>query len=66
MHMTINQIRFEIVMNQEHKLGEMECTNSCMDKLQIYAFNYIRRVKMGIYVVLHQNNKGIISNFLRL
>jgi hypothetical protein len=42
MHMTINQIRFEIVMNQKHKLGEMECTSSCADKLQIYALDYIR------------------------
>jgi hypothetical protein len=64
MHMTINQIRFEIVMNQEHKLGRMECTSSCTDKLQIYVFDYIRWVKMGMYVVLHQNNRGVISKFL--
>jgi hypothetical protein len=42
MHKTINQIRFEIVMNQEHKLGEVECISSCMDKLQIYAFDYTK------------------------
>jgi hypothetical protein len=66
MHMTINQIRFEIVMNQEHKLGKMKCTSSCTDKLQIYALDYIRQVKMCIYVVLHQNNRGVISKFLRL
>ncbi len=61
MHMTINQMKFEIVMNQEHKLRKMECTSSCMDKLQIYVFDYIRWVKMG---VLHQNNRGVISKFL--
>jgi hypothetical protein len=66
MHMIINQIRFEIVMNQEHKLGEMECTSSCTNKFQIYAFNSIRRVKMGIYVVLHQNNRGVIFKILHL
>jgi hypothetical protein len=42
MHKIINQIRFEIVMNQEHKLGEMECISSCTNKLQIYAFDYTR------------------------
>jgi hypothetical protein len=66
MHKTINQIRFEIVMNQEHQLGKMECISFCMEKLQIYAFDYTRRVKMGIYVVLHQHSRGVIYKFLHL
>jgi len=66
MHKTVNQIRFEIAMNQEYKLGEMECISFCMEKLQIYAFDYTRWVKMGIYVVSHQHSRGIIYKSLHL
>ncbi len=40
MHMTINQIRFGIVTNQEQNLREIDVRKFLHEQFQIYAFDY--------------------------
>jgi len=66
MHMTINQIRFEIVTNQEQKSREIDVRKFLHGQVPDLCIGLHHMTKSGYLVMLHQHNRVITSRFLRL